>query len=1345
MIAILGGSKPTCEKTTVAILGAGTAGITAAQTLSNSSVHDFIIFEYNSDIGGRMRHTTFGQDANGDPITVELGANWVQGLGTDGGPQNPIWLLAQKYGVNNTYSDYSSILTYDETGYVNYSSLFDDFENAYSVTEELAGTILSENLQDRSTRAGFTRGEWQTKKDMKMQAIEWWEWDWEYAYEPEVSSLVYGIVNYNTTFYQWSDENNFVWDQRGFNTWLKGEARTFLTNNDKRLRLNTTITNVTYSDTGVTITDSEGSCYQAEYAICTFSLGVLQNEAVSFQPEFPEWKQDGIDNFDMGTYTKIFLQFPSDKVFWPKDTQYFLYADPIERGYYPVFQSLDTPGFLEGSGIIFVTVVHDQSYRVEAQTDDETKDQVMAVLRDMFGADNVPDPIAFMYPRWSLEPWAYGSYSNWPYGVTLEMHQNLRANVGRLYFAGEATSAEYFGFLQGAWYEGQSVAEQVVACLDGKCTQETHYAPLHGSTPWSRLVGGSRTAPKTPRTSSPVERLTAFKRSCNTLQQIWRSSNSPSNELAATSQARVCVDRLNHVLSEESRGPAPHPCLSYASTSQIFVTVTKLALTYRDEGLLRSSAVFFNTLIDAELDGIVDNRVFSRALIDLVRRNLVRTDDTESRLVELLFGVANNIRLRPQILTAWFIPKQAELPERELEEDEQFAGVTRRDDFPLFYLLVDYVHREGRAGDFARTGLLYLIETATRSRILEKWLIESDLATLMATGLGAVYSQLSRNVYPTFVEGNVPTIVALSDENDIQRNFDGTVRPDVESFISYLLFWQDTIEHCQSKEVNDTLLDHFEVLFLQQLLYPSLLESSDVKGGSTSTVLMYLCRLLESIDQPKLVHRTLRFLMAAPTDAEPSLDISQNLHKKHLSVSRRKSLDMLATLAEAEEQQPSPSLFNLADLILMSIKSQNKETVVATLRLLTVIVRRHHPFAGSLIKMKEPVSGPHRTVGALNEELCRYLSFATAIIDDPTLNDSFEHYSKDAAHVLESRLFIPSPRSSILDGPADQPLDLSLEDAIFTEILNLLDRFFSNSVTVNLGLTELITSLASSNLISLNGWLLVDPANYDYKSNLPPTGMKTSTVTEENMLIVDDEKPEIVDPLAAIRKSLAPVTWSNDHEALIAKSLRKLIEHLQDWRREIPDFDILVSARRDLLHSDDDDDISRNQRSINTSRQPSQPPTRSVEPPLSPRGRPISNSINQEGPLSSTPGSLPRSMIGSPLREPSIQSPVSSSPARHPVPFEDLRQRLASSYRVDKTTEQPTSASQENKPTNESQTDGPVDGSEQSNHEPPPAQNETVVTLGHILTNAVILYEFILELAAMVQVRGTLFEEAGYA
>lgn len=41
----------------------------------------------------------------------------------------------------------------------------------------------------------------------------------------------------------------------------------------------------------------------------------------------------------------------------------------------------------------------------------------------------------------------------------------------------------------------------------------------------------------------------------------------------------------------------------------------------------------------------------------------------------------------------------------------------------------------------------------------------------------------------------------------------------MDAFMSYLLFWQDTIDHCKSAEVNDTLLDHFQVLFLEQLLY----------------------------------------------------------------------------------------------------------------------------------------------------------------------------------------------------------------------------------------------------------------------------------------------------------------------------------------------------------------------------------------------------------------------------------------------------------------------------------------------------------------------------------------------
>ena len=277
-------------------------------------------------------------------------------------------------------------------------------------------------------------------------------------------------------------------DPRGYRYLAAQEAQTFLKPNDARLLLNTHITNISYADDGVTVHNADGSCISAAYAICTFSLGVLQSNEVTYSPRLPEWKRTAVQKFAMGTYTKIFYQF--NETFWPRDTQYFLYADPTTRGYYPVWQSLSTEGFLPGSNIIFATVVGDQSYRVEQQSDEETMEEGLEVLRKMFPNTTIPKPTAFMYPRWTKTPWSRGSYSNWPVGTTLEMHQNLRANVSRLWYAGEATSAEYFGFLHGAYFEGREAGEQIAALLKGHCAghngtecERPHYEKLYGTSP----------------------------------------------------------------------------------------------------------------------------------------------------------------------------------------------------------------------------------------------------------------------------------------------------------------------------------------------------------------------------------------------------------------------------------------------------------------------------------------------------------------------------------------------------------------------------------------------------------------------------------------------------------------------------------------------------------------------------------------------------------------------------------------------------------------------------------------------------------------------------------------------
>ena len=142
---------------------------------------------------------------------------------------------------------------------------------------------------------------------------------------------------------------------------------------------------------------------------------------MTFDPPLPDWKRIAIETFQMVIYTKTFFQFPPDRIFWNSSYQYLLYASP-QRGYYPIFQPLDLPDFIPGSGIFIATVVTDQSRRILFFFYDRSKSEIFTVLRNMFGADNVPEPLDFMYPRWGQTPWARGSFSNWPPGLTLEGH-----------------------------------------------------------------------------------------------------------------------------------------------------------------------------------------------------------------------------------------------------------------------------------------------------------------------------------------------------------------------------------------------------------------------------------------------------------------------------------------------------------------------------------------------------------------------------------------------------------------------------------------------------------------------------------------------------------------------------------------------------------------------------------------------------------------------------------------------------------------------------------------------------------------------------------------------------------
>lgn len=123
--------------TKVAILGGGVSGMSAALKLTEEGIHDFIMIEARHELGGKVDmkmaldkdiKTTIGraQNAKFGDINVELGCNWVQGLGT-----NPVNELAKKYKLHTVPTDGDDVLFYDEHGKVNGTEAYKKFNNYY--------------------------------------------------------------------------------------------------------------------------------------------------------------------------------------------------------------------------------------------------------------------------------------------------------------------------------------------------------------------------------------------------------------------------------------------------------------------------------------------------------------------------------------------------------------------------------------------------------------------------------------------------------------------------------------------------------------------------------------------------------------------------------------------------------------------------------------------------------------------------------------------------------------------------------------------------------------------------------------------------------------------------------------------------------------------------------------------------------------------------------------------------------------------------------------------------------------------------------------------------------------
>lgn len=861
---------------------------------------------------------------------------------------------------------------------------------------------------------------------------------------------------------------------------------------------------------------------------------------------------------------------------------------------------------------------------------------------------------------------------------------------------------------------------------------------------WSRLFGSSYTPQKAVARSAvhdPQARLLRFRRVYNTFVELCNRPRNPSAEIPLFDSIRTCLDKLAALLREESRAPVPHTCLQFAGGTQIYTRVARVATVSQYEPVIRSSVAIFAALVDSEEVDFLASGHFAKSLMGLVRKvadsgNVLVDNETETAILELLFTIAAKIRLQPEILPVWF--QSTAKPDIDhdhvfINEKKSFVGATQKDDFPLCYLLIDRVHHEGRIGDFARTGLLYVFEATGRSLDLETWVVSSDLPTLMASGLGALYSQLSRELSILHPDASLPAVLAMSDYTTTHTRataesaFSERHKAHMATFLSYLAFWQDVLDHCRSADVKQTLLDHFQILFLQQLLYPSLLQSSDMDAGSSVAVLTYMTAMLEALEYPDLIHMMLTYLLAIQDQKAGTSPVPQTVTNPDqpppspIAVKRRQSL-MLLNAPENVDDAVEPTLFNLVDLIINDVNSRNSQTVYAALKLTSAIVVRQRKYAfGTLLKVQRATpDSPARTVGALELELLRYTQLAVSLHPQYGLDLTFGCLCQDLRQSIEAQI------SHTKDDAIAGAYILSDNDALLRTLKNVLRTFFTNSIDVNLALTQAIISVAQCAELRLEDWLALSPRSYNIVDD-------TSGPFRPWQSYLDSEEQA---GWSTLQKALLPPTWTAASAPMLFIELQALVSELDTVRTDIPNLDQLIAGRKNMLQAANLEDGP-------TSEPPSLIHSPSVQPAAFleiPKALDLKKAGHNSG--SSTPSSMPS-------RGRSGNSKATNNPSPHSA-RRSLEVASRNTSRVPSRSREGLSSSpsifQPPPPETPSTTDMLMQVITFPNitnaADPPSADSPTrdgdgnrTASLNHVLTNVVVLQEFVLELVAVLQVR----------
>jgi hypothetical protein len=248
---------------------------------------------------------------------------------------------------------------------------------------------------------------------------------------------------------------------------------------DGRLVLGAHVDRVEYKTCGggVTVSAADNRSWTAKYVISTLSLGILQRLGGAgglFSPPIPPPQMQVMRKYVMANYTKIFVQWPADGVWW--NTSIYKWAQAnggANGGDLPSVRNLGHPSLkTAGSNTLFFDLGDPQSTRWENMADEEAEEELLRTLRGQHPDVRIGKPSAFHITRHSVDPLTYGAYSAWAL-TTDEDHAMFSKPLSpsascaspSVFLSGEAMCANMNGFVHGGLLAGRRDAGTVLKAL----------------------------------------------------------------------------------------------------------------------------------------------------------------------------------------------------------------------------------------------------------------------------------------------------------------------------------------------------------------------------------------------------------------------------------------------------------------------------------------------------------------------------------------------------------------------------------------------------------------------------------------------------------------------------------------------------------------------------------------------------------------------------------------------------------------------------------------------------------------------------------------------------------------